>query len=63
MTPTQDQQPSIESPCVRNCCLNGEDVCMGCGRHLEEILKWHRATDIERSAILERALKRRSKLR
>ncbi|WP_239649575.1 DUF1289 domain-containing protein [Methylocucumis oryzae] len=22
----------IDSPCVRNCCLNNDDVCLGCFR-------------------------------
>lgn len=53
-------QPSLASPCVRNCCLNKEDICMGCGRHLEEILQWHRVSDVEREAILIRASMRRA---
>lgn len=54
-------QPTIQSPCVRNCCLDGEDFCMGCGRHIEEILSWQRVSDDERHKILERAAQRRSK--
>jgi predicted Fe-S protein YdhL (DUF1289 family) len=54
-----DKQSSIESPCVRNCCLDSEDICMGCGRHMEEILQWHRADASERETILARAAKRR----
>lgn len=53
------KQPSIDSPCVRSCCLDSADVCMGCGRHLQEILQWHRASDSERETILLRALARR----
>ena len=26
--------PSVESPCVRNCCLDDDNVCIGCGREL-----------------------------
>jgi predicted Fe-S protein YdhL (DUF1289 family) len=55
-------QPSIDSPCVRNCCLDGQDICMGCGRHLNEILQWQRVSDSEREAILIRASARRMKL-
>ncbi|MDN3685302.1 DUF1289 domain-containing protein [Vibrio sinaloensis] len=25
------------NPCVRNCCLNERDICLGCGRTLQEI--------------------------
>jgi predicted Fe-S protein YdhL (DUF1289 family) len=39
------------SPCVRDCCLDEADVCMGCGRSLQEILQWHAASAEEREAI------------
>ena len=28
----------LASPCVRNCCLDEDNVCMGCGRSLDEIV-------------------------
>ncbi|MFY8123363.1 MAG: DUF1289 domain-containing protein, partial [Silanimonas sp.] len=31
------------SPCVRHCCLDEADECLGCGRTLEEIKAWHTA--------------------
>jgi predicted Fe-S protein YdhL (DUF1289 family) len=37
---------------VRNCCLDEADVCMGCGRELQEIMRWHAASNEEREAIL-----------
>ena len=40
------------SPCVRDCCLDENQVCMGCGRALQEILRWHAASDEEKEAIL-----------
>jgi predicted Fe-S protein YdhL (DUF1289 family) len=40
---------------VRNCCLDARDICAGCGRHLDEILAWHRADTSERERILARA--------
>jgi predicted Fe-S protein YdhL (DUF1289 family) len=48
------------SPCVRNCCLDDADVCLGCGRHLEEILAWHNADAAGRHAILDAAAGRRA---
>jgi predicted Fe-S protein YdhL (DUF1289 family) len=42
-------------PCNRNCCLDLFDVCLGCGRHLEEITGWHSADESERLKIVERA--------
>lgn len=42
---------SSESPCVRNCCLDERDVCLGCGRRLAEILSWHSAAPAQREKI------------
>jgi predicted Fe-S protein YdhL (DUF1289 family) len=43
---------TVDSPCVRDCCLDEAEVCMGCGRTLQEILRWHAASGDEREAIL-----------
>ena len=41
----------LDSPCVRNCCLDENDTCLGCGRTLDEILCWRESTDAEREAM------------
>jgi predicted Fe-S protein YdhL (DUF1289 family) len=46
---------TVVSPCVRDCCLDENEVCMGCGRDLQEILRWHAASNEEREAILATA--------
>jgi predicted Fe-S protein YdhL (DUF1289 family) len=46
---------SSASPCVRNCCLDDDNVCLGCGRTLEEIVSWSAASDVEKRAILARS--------
>lgn len=48
----------VASPCVRNCCLDDDDICLGCHRSLAEIVAWGGASDQERRAILERAAER-----
>jgi predicted Fe-S protein YdhL (DUF1289 family) len=48
-----------QSPCVRNCCLNDEDTCLGCFRSLEEIKLWSLANGEERLLILQNARRRR----
>jgi predicted Fe-S protein YdhL (DUF1289 family) len=48
----------LASPCVRNCCLDDDNVCMGCGRSLEEIIQWGSASDADKSAILARSRER-----
>ena len=52
--------PGVASPCVRNCCLDERDVCLGCGRSLDEIRAWSESGDAERLNILERAAVRRA---
>jgi predicted Fe-S protein YdhL (DUF1289 family) len=52
----------LASPCVRNCCLDEQNVCMGCGRALEEIVAWGTASDAEKAAILERSRERARQL-
>ena len=45
----------LASPCIRNCCLDERNICMGCGRSLEEIIRWSNATDSEKKEILARS--------
>ncbi|MDE1463635.1 DUF1289 domain-containing protein [Spartinivicinus poritis] len=53
-------KPSITgSPCVRNCCLDNNDVCIGCFRSLAEIMEWHTATEMRRKQILENSVRRK----
>lgn len=34
----------MESPCVACCRLNEEKICVGCYRHMDEIVDWRRKT-------------------
>lgn len=45
----------VLSPCVRTCCLDDNEICIGCGRSLGEITDWNEATPAEKRAIVERA--------
>lgn len=49
---------SVSSPCVRNCCLDNDDICLGCGRTVEEIIRWGDAEDNEKLEILKFSKKR-----
>ena len=53
----------VDSPCVRNCCLDKKDICIGCGRTLDEIKGWQAATNREKRVILEKSTKRIKSLR
>lgn len=48
------------SPCVRNCCLDLQDVCVGCFRTLREIRDWYTANADERRKILANCARRRA---
>ncbi|MDX1451634.1 MAG: DUF1289 domain-containing protein [Oleiphilaceae bacterium] len=49
----------IESPCIRQCCLDDQDICMGCYRHVDEICAWQSYDATTRARILAIAEKRR----
>ncbi len=41
----------IDSPCRRQCCLDDQDICLGCGRTLQDILDWSKADQPRQRAI------------
>lgn len=44
----------IETPCRRLCALDAARVCTGCGRTIDEIVRWGRMTPQERRTIIKR---------
>ena len=62
--PISSTMPVISNPCVRNCCLDDDDVCLGCFRTLDEILGWRAFTSEQREkAMLEIEKRRIAKVR
>ncbi len=61
MTHSADQPPTTTSPCIRNCCLDNDDICMGCYRSLREILIWQAASAEEKQKILHNCAERKQK--
>lgn len=59
MTESIHVEEPVPSPCVRNCCLDEKDVCLGCFRSLAEITGWGSADNATRREILDRAQERR----
>ena len=55
----KSKKASIQSPCIRNCCLNEKDICLGCFRTLAEITGWGLANDKVRKSILLKGRQRR----
>ena len=47
------RRPVIESPCNRVCTLDpATDLCLGCGRSLDQIMRWTQMTDAERARVV-----------
>jgi len=50
----------VPSPCINDCCLGDDDICLGCFRSLTEIMQWGQAGSSERRKILHKAQQRRA---
>jgi uncharacterized protein len=51
---------TVPSPCVRNCCLDDDLICLGCFRSIDEIKEWGLVGDDRRLAILQAAQRRQA---
>lgn len=47
------------SPCIKQCNLNENDICTGCYRIKYEISIWNKCTDKAKNAIITEANKRK----
>jgi len=45
----------VESPCIRICCLDDNDICLGCFRSLAEITQWTQVDEQTRQDFLNNA--------
>ncbi|MCC6208745.1 MAG: DUF1289 domain-containing protein [Gammaproteobacteria bacterium] len=54
VVPYPAKDSDVASPCVRNCCLDTDDICLGCFRTVTEIMQWGGASADERREILAR---------
>ncbi|MCM0612527.1 DUF1289 domain-containing protein [Marinobacter sediminum] len=52
----------VRSPCVQVCALDENDVCIGCQRTGDEILRWTRMTNDERREVLRQVAIREEKV-
>lgn len=46
--------PTTESPCIKVCLLDLESRCRGCGRTIDEIVRWRSMSAEERIAVNQR---------
>jgi hypothetical protein len=53
----------VESPCIRLCTLDDNDVCLGCFRDIAEICAWGMAAEAQRREIVQAAAARRDAYR
>ncbi len=58
MTSAAKRFDGLRSPCIDNCCLDENDICLGCARSLEEITGWSNLSTTEKSAVLTLCLAR-----
>lgn len=56
-----DRQDRVRSPCVSVCALDENDVCIGCHRTGDEILRWTTMTNDERRQVLQYVADREEK--
>ena len=49
----------VQSPCIDNCCLNNEKICLGCFRSIMEIAQWSQMSDKMHLDVLHKAESRR----
>jgi len=54
---------TVPSPCVRICCLDENDVCLGCFRTITEICAWAGSSNEQRTEILQRCDERAQQMR
>ncbi|PNH96312.1 DUF1289 domain-containing protein [Vibrio diazotrophicus] len=59
MLSTTDSSNTPASPCIRQCCLDEQDICVGCFRTIEEIIHWSASSDAEKTQIIERCKQRK----
>jgi len=58
-----DAEAPPQSPCVRDCCLDDDLICVGCFRSFEEIKEWSIIDDARRRLILQNVRRRREAAR
>ncbi len=53
-----DAERPVRSPCVSVCALDDDDICTGCQRTADEIIRWGRMDNAERRQVLVLCLER-----
>lgn len=53
----------VPSPCVNICALDEHNICIGCLRSGEEIMRWGKMTNVERRQVLQNIAEREAEQR
>ena len=54
------QKNNTDSPCIGICSTSiGDEICIGCGRAADEVIRWNTMADAEKREINLRLLKMR----
>ena len=61
-TKMNTNQNRLSSPCIRNCCLNDDNICLGCFRSIDEIMLWTQVDEQARQHFLINAERRKNVL-
>ncbi|MBK1852343.1 MULTISPECIES: DUF1289 domain-containing protein [unclassified Marinobacter] len=57
-----ERKEKVRSPCVSICALDERDICIGCQRTGDEILRWSSMTNCERKAVLLKVAEREQEI-
>jgi predicted Fe-S protein YdhL (DUF1289 family) len=52
-------ESTLASPCIRICCLDEDNMCLGCFRTLDEIKAWTATDNPGRALVLQHCAQRR----
>jgi len=52
----------MDSPCIASCKLNSEKICIGCYRHIDEIVDWNKRSEADQLQIVANLAVRKSKV-
>ncbi len=43
----------VNNPCIRQCCLSKEDICLGCFRSFNDMRLWNKASIEEKEEMMQ----------
>lgn len=55
---SESMSKPIKSPCVSICCLDDDDICLGCYRSCDEICQWGSMDNEARKEVMKKVAER-----